>query len=81
MVTMVTKQTIFDQFYETFKDEPVPHKKFTFLRQGSYEIPGGSARPPPGVRCSTKTLGIRRVKKFDAQKSRPNRIFLTAGVQ
>ena len=34
---------------ETFKDEPIPHKNFTFLRQGSYEIIGGSARPPPPV--------------------------------
>ena len=35
-------------FYETFKDEPMPHKNFTFLGQGSYEITGGrgSARPP-----------------------------------
>ena len=27
-------------FYETFKDEHIPHKNFTFLRQGSHEIPG-----------------------------------------
>ena len=33
-------------FFETFKDEPIPHKNFTFLCQGSYEITGGSARPP-----------------------------------
>ena len=53
MVTMVTKQRIFDQLYlfETFKDEPTPHKNFTFLGQGGYEITEGSA----------KTLGIRRV--------------------
>ena len=45
MVTMVTKQKIFDQlyFYETVGDEPIPHKNFTLLGQGSYEIPGGSA--------------------------------------
>ena len=48
MVTMVTKQKIFDQLYlfETIKDEAIPHKKFTFLVQGNYEITGGSARPP-----------------------------------
>ena len=35
-------------FYETFKDERISHKNFTFLGQGSYEITGGggSARPP-----------------------------------
>ena len=52
MVTMVTKQKIFDQlyFYETFKDEPIPHKNFTLVGQGSYEITGGLARlPPPPV--------------------------------
>ena len=52
MVTMVTKQKIFDQLYryETFKDEPIPHKNFTFLGQGSYEITGGGGvrpNPPP----------------------------------
>ena len=34
-------------FYETFNDEPISHKNFTFLRQGSYEIPGVSALPLP----------------------------------
>ena len=40
MVTMVTKQKILINFtfYETFTDEPIPHKNFTFLGQGSYEI-------------------------------------------
>ena len=40
-------------FYETFKEEPIPHKNFTFLRQGSHEIPGGRHAPPPplGIRC------------------------------
>ena len=43
MVTMVTKQTIFDQLYfcETFKDEPIPNRNFTFLGQGNCEITGG----------------------------------------
>ena len=27
-------------FYDTFKDEPIPHKNFTFLSQGSYVILG-----------------------------------------
>ena len=32
--------------YETFKDEPIPHKYFTFhIGQPSYEIIGGSASP------------------------------------
>ena len=48
MVTMVTKQNISDQLYlETFKDEPIPHKNFTFLGNGSYEITGGGPNPPP----------------------------------
>ena len=66
MVTMVTKQKIFDQLYlyETFKDEPIPHKNFTFLGQGSYEITGAGVGPTPlGIRCGSKILGIRRVKK------------------
>ena len=48
MVTMVTKQKIFDQltFCETFKDGPIPHKNFTLLGQESHEIPGG-CRPGP----------------------------------
>ena len=43
---MVTKQKYLTNFtfYETFKDESIPHKNFTFLGQGSYEITG--ARPP-----------------------------------
>ena len=66
MVTMVTKQKIFDQlyFYETFKDEPIPHKNFTFLRQGSYEIPGGVGPTLLGIRCGSKTLRIRRVNQL-----------------
>ena len=46
---MVTKEKIFEQLYlsyETFKDEPIPHKNFTFLGKGSYEIPAGG-RPDP----------------------------------
>ena len=34
-------------FYETLEDEPIRHKNFTFLRQGSYEIPGVRHEPPP----------------------------------
>ena len=48
-------------FYETFKDQAIPHQKFTFLRQGSYEIPGGWT-DPIGIRCSIKTPGIQKVK-------------------
>ena len=29
-----------------FKDEPIPHKNFMFLSQGSYVIPGGRAYLP-----------------------------------
>ena len=48
MVTMVTKQKIFDQlyFFETGREEPIPHKSFTLLGQGSHEIPGGLPDPP-----------------------------------
>ena len=48
------------------KDEPIPHKNFTFLGQGSYEITGGGGGggvPPLGIRCGSKTLGIRRVNR------------------
>ena len=47
---MLTKQKIFDEvyLYETLKDEPIPHKNFTFLGQGSYEITVGFL--PPGIR-------------------------------
>ena len=48
-------------FYDTFKDEPIPHKNFTFLSQWSYVILVGSASPF-GIQCSTKTLGIRKVE-------------------
>ena len=45
MATMVTNKRylINFTFYETFKDKPIPHKNFTFLGQGSYEMTGGSA--------------------------------------
>ena len=48
-VTIVAKQKIFDELYlfETVRDEPIPHKNFMLLGQGSHEIRGGSARPPP----------------------------------
>ena len=49
MVTMVIniRYLINFTFYGTFKDEPIPHKNFMFLHQGSYEIAGGgSARAP-----------------------------------
>ena len=32
-------------FHETFKDEPIPHKNFSILGQGSHEIPGGVTWP------------------------------------
>ena len=54
MVSMMTKRKIFDPnftFYETFKDEPIPHKNFMILGQGSHEIPGGSPDPSLGIRC------------------------------
>ena len=62
MVTMVTKQNILNQLYlcETFKDEPIPHKNFTFLGQGSYEITGGGGDQPD-------PLGIRRAKALNIQ--------------
>ena len=49
MVTMMTKQRYLTNFtfYETFKDEPITHKNFTFLGQGSYEIPGRVGPTPP----------------------------------
>ena len=50
-------------FYETFKDEPIPHTNFTILGQGSHEIPGGDHPTPLLVfDVGTKTLGNRRVK-------------------
>ena len=72
MVTMVTKQKIFDQLYlyETIKDEPIPHKNFTFLGQGSYEITGaggggrGSARPPLVSEVVPKSLVSEGSKKI-----------------
>ena len=52
-------------FYETFRDEPVPHENFTFLHQGSHEIPGGGRpdSPPLVSDVGRKPLGIRRVNK------------------
>ena len=51
MVTMVTKQKIFDQhtYYEAIMDEPIPHKTFTLVNQGSHEIPGEV--PPLRIIC------------------------------
>ena len=50
MVTMVTNKIclINFTFYETVRDEPIPHKNFTLLGQGNHEITGGG-RPdlPP----------------------------------
>ena len=61
MVTMVTNQKIFDELYlfETFEDEPIPHKNFTLLGQGSHEILGGLALVSD---VGSNTLGNRRVK-------------------
>ena len=67
MVTMVTKQKIFDQLYlfETVRDEPIPHKNFMLLGQGSHQIPGGSVLSPSLVSdVGTNTLGNRRVKNL-----------------
>ena len=68
MVTRVTKQKIFDPLYlfETVRDEPIPHKNFTVLGQGSHEIPEGSARSLPSLvsDVGTNTLGNRRIKCF-----------------
>ena len=65
MVTMVTKQKIFDQHYlfETVRDKPIPHKNVMLLGQGSHEIPEGVAPPPPLVSdVGTNTLRNQRVK-------------------
>ena len=62
---MVTKKRNLINFFETFKDEPIPHKNFTFLGQGSYEITGGSAPPPIGMRCGSKTPGIQRIRNYE----------------
>ena len=74
MVTMVTKRLINFTFYGTFKYDPIPHKNFTFLGQGSYEIKGGLPDLPLGIRCGSKTLGIRRVKviQFSTQMNSQN---------
>ena len=74
MVTMVTKRLINLTFYGTFKYDPIPYKNCTFLSQGSYEIKGGSARPPLGIRCGSKTLCIRRIKviQFSTQMNSQN---------
>ena len=51
-------------FYETVRDEPIPHKNFTLLDQGSHEIPGGGVGPTPQVSdVGTNTLGNQRVKE------------------
>ena len=47
MVTMVISFT----FFETVRDERIPHKNFMLLGQGSHEIPGGGRPDPPGIRC------------------------------
>ena len=49
MVTMVTKQKIFDQLYLLWDIQGWIYilQNFTFPGQGSYEITGGSALPPP----------------------------------
>ena len=57
MVTMVTRYLINFTFFETFKDEPIPHKNFTFLGQLGYEITGG----PLVSDVVPKPFGIRRV--------------------
>ena len=48
MVTMVTKHKVIHfAYFETVRDEPIPHKNFMLLGQGSYEIPGGGS--PLGI--------------------------------
>ena len=71
MVTMVTNKRylINFTFFETVRDEPIPHKNFTLLGQGSHEIPGGSARPPLVSDVGTNTLGNRRVKILETNNS------------
>ena len=78
MVAMVTKQKIFDQLYlyETFKDEPIPHKNFTFLHQGSYEIPGGGGGVGPTPMVSDVgpkplVLNLMKIIRMDQLADRP----------
>ena len=49
MVTMVANKRylISFTFFETFKDEPIPHKNSTFLGQLRYEITRGGFGPIP----------------------------------
>ena len=64
MVTMVTKQKIFDQLYlfETLRDQPITHKYFAFIGQGNYEIAGGGLARPLGILCGSKPLVSERLK-------------------
>ena len=66
MVTMMQNKRylINFTFYETVRDEPIPHKNFTLLVQGSHESP---PPPPPVSDVGTNTLGNRRVN--DPQNS------------
>ena len=63
IVTMETKQKIFDQLYLLWHIQGWTYtsQNFTFLSQGSYVVLGGWAFPF-GIQCSTKTLGIRKVE-------------------
>ena len=55
-------------FYETFKDEPIPHKNFMLLGGGSHEIPDRvwPLLPPPPLLVShvgTNNLSITDILK------------------
>ena len=59
MVTIVSKQKIFDQhtYYEAIMDEPIPHKTFTLEGQGSHEIPEDVSPPTLESYVGTYTKG------------------------
>ena len=87
MVTMVRKRKylINFTFYDIFKEEPIPHKNFTLLGQGSHEISGVRSAPPPPPPpvvsdVGTKTLGNRRVKVSRKLKSPPFQVDTIADI-
>ena len=71
MATMVTKQKIFDQLYLFWDIQGWTYTSQKFHVPRSKELRNnwevGLTPPPPpslGIRCGSKTLGIRRVKEW-----------------